>query len=196
MAHAAHSGSSFFSPPGSQSCCSQAARANMRPLILLTFVSLVLSLAIPIDHSGLLNPSPFLQQPLFENTQANPESGQASGLEINHGTFIQADKPRVQPSDTSQTHPLHTQESLYALLDRYSDELYAAGLLLLVPIAIGIVELLENLSRSMAVEEFPERGRDKHRLESLKEREEWVLRRKERELKIERSRSWWRCSRR
>ncbi|BCS22837.1 uncharacterized protein APUU_31063S [Aspergillus puulaauensis] len=168
----------------------------MRPLILFTFVSLALSLAIPIDHSGLLDPSPFLQQSLLENAQANPESGQALGLEINHGAFIHADKPRVQPPDTSHTQTLHLKESLYALLDRYSDELYAAGLLLLVPIAIGIVELLEIVSQSMTVEEFPERGRDKHRLESLREREEWVLRRKEREMKVERSRSWWRCSRR
>ena len=168
----------------------------MRALILLNFVSLALSLAIPINHSGLLNSSPSLQQPLLQNTQANPGSEPASAFEINHGAFIHADKPRVQPHNTSYAHTLHMKESMYALLDRYSDELYAAGLILLVPIVIGIVELLERISQAMAVEEFPERGRDKHRLESLKEREEWVLRRKEREKRIERSRSWWRCSRR
>ncbi|KAL4781798.1 glycoside hydrolase superfamily [Aspergillus varians] len=172
--------------------------ANMKPITLFTFVPLSLSLTIPIDHSTPhdSSQSSLQQQPLLESPKTEPELEPVPSLEINHGSFIYADKPRTQSSASSNyTHALHTEQSPYILLERYSDELFAAGLLLLVPITLGIVELADCLARSLSVEEFPDRGRDKHRIESLKEREEWVLRRKEREIKIEESRSWWKWSR-
>ncbi|KAI9374093.1 hypothetical protein BJX61DRAFT_541136 [Aspergillus egyptiacus] len=156
----------------------------------------------PAPGPGQLTNLPQQDPLLFNNNNDNNSADETrSGgvkLKINHGTFISPKYNHTQPSSSSSysyTHSLHVKQSLYLFLERYSDELFAAALLLMIPIAIGVVELAEHIGRSMAVEEFPERGREKRRLASLKEREEWVLRRKERERRLERSRSWWKLSR-
>ncbi|KAL2850745.1 hypothetical protein BJY01DRAFT_209645 [Aspergillus pseudoustus] len=162
----------------------------MRTFILFVLVSV--SLAFPINSTVPGLNSPHEQKPLLENSILTPKP--VRGLQIEHGMFIERDLSTV-PSNSSYIHALKNEQSVYRLLERYSDELYAVSLLLLVPIALGIVELAERLSRSMSVEQFPERGREKRRLESLKEREQWVLKRKEREMKIKKSQSWWKWSR-
>ncbi|KAL2831143.1 glycoside hydrolase superfamily [Aspergillus cavernicola] len=159
--------------------------SKMKSFIFVFLVSV--SLAIPIPNFNQQH-----QQPLLESNVH--ESNPVSSLEISHGTFIHANKTH-EPPDSGYTHALHDEQLLHLLLEHYLDELFAVGLLLLIPITLGIVDLAEHLSRCMLVEEFPERGRDKHRLKTLKERDEWVLRRKEREMRLERSRSWWKCSR-
>ncbi|KAL4873594.1 hypothetical protein BDV12DRAFT_192577 [Aspergillus spectabilis] len=164
----------------------QVLNLKMKSLILLTLVSI--SFALPAHLF-----SPPQRQPLPETTY--PESKPDSNHKSSHGVFININNTHVHTPDGNYTQALHASQTPYLLIDRYSDELFALGLLLLVPITLGIVELADRVSRSFSKEEFPDRGRDKRRLESLKEREEWVLRRKEREIEVEKSRSWWRCSR-
>ncbi|KAL4975178.1 glycoside hydrolase superfamily [Aspergillus desertorum] len=173
----------------------------MRPFILLTFVPLVLALPIPttnirIDYPGLT--SSLQQQPLFESKATIVESKRFSS-KIQHGIFILADKDKPQGTSqdsTSYIHALQTEQAPYRLLERHSDALFALGLLLLIPLTLGVVEMAERLLECMAAEQFPERGREKQRIESLLEREKWTFRRKEPENKSERrSRSWWRWSR-
>ncbi|KAL3464352.1 hypothetical protein BJX64DRAFT_254775 [Aspergillus heterothallicus] len=162
----------------------------MRVFILFILVSV--SFALPIDSGVPSSSQPQQQTPLLEHTISTVRPDRS--FQIDHGMFIERNLSQVS-SNTSYAHALKNEELTYRLLERYSDELYAAGLLLLVPIALGIVELAERISRSMSAEQFPERGREKRRLESLQERELWVLRRKEREIKLERSRPWWKWSR-
>ncbi|KAL4884764.1 hypothetical protein BJY04DRAFT_170313 [Aspergillus karnatakaensis] len=159
----------------------------MNSLILLTLISI--SLALPVSLS-----SPLEQQPLLELSP--PDLQPVTALKISHGTFVNANITNAHTPTEDYTQTLHASQTPYNLLDRYSDELFALCLLLLVPITLGIVELADRLLRYLSVEEFPDRGRDQRRLESLEEREEWVLRRKEREVRVEKSRSWWRCARR
>ncbi|KAL6237056.1 hypothetical protein BDW75DRAFT_249527 [Aspergillus navahoensis] len=194
--HAGHSGSSRqvvqFSVRPSAS--------KMKSCFLLTLVPLVLALSIPNTNIHLNNAgfAPSLQQqPLFQTKATNAESKRSS-LKINHGTFITADKDKsraTSPKSTSYIHILQAEQTPYRLLEQHSDAVLALGLLLLIPLTLAIVELAERLFRCMLAEEFPERGREKQRIESVQEREEWALRRKEREIKSERSRLWWRWSR-
>ncbi|RDW86240.1 uncharacterized protein DSM5745_02882 [Aspergillus mulundensis] len=183
----------------------------MKSFTLLTFAPLVLSLAIPSTNtnarSNALDLTSPIQQPLLENKDAyaNAESAESAeskrgfGLRINHGTFIPMDRNRslAQPPNATITYidALHAEQEPYRRLERYAGALFALVLLLLIPITLMIVEVAECLLRSISVEEFPERGREKERVESLQDREEWVLRRLQREVKIERSRRWWRWSR-
>ncbi|KAL4991473.1 hypothetical protein BDW68DRAFT_142355 [Aspergillus falconensis] len=172
----------------------------MRSLFLLTLVPLVLALTIPktnihLNDAGL---APSLQQQPLSQTKATIAESKRSSLKTNHGTFIPADKDKsraTSPNSTSYILALQTEQAPYHLLERYSDALFALGLLLLVPLTLAIVELAERLFRCMSVEEFPQRGREKQRIESLQEREEWAFRRKERDIKSELSRPWWKWSR-
>lgn len=165
----------------------------MRPLIVLIFTSLALSLTIPINYASLPN-IPSRQQSLAQDL-GNTTPDRNPGLRINHGTVINANKSRIAHEKPSYNYALQIEKSPYCLLERYSDELFAIGLLLLVPITLGIVEAVDWFSRSITVEQYPERGREKHRMGSLRERKAWVLKRKERESKIKQSRSWWKSSR-
>ncbi|KAL4906813.1 hypothetical protein BDW74DRAFT_149672 [Aspergillus multicolor] len=176
----------------------------MKAFTLLAFAPLVLSLAIPnviinTRSNGLDLTSP-AQQPLLDNkdTSTNAESTESKrgfGLRINHGTFIPADRNRsyTQPPNTTMTYidALHAEQEPYRRLEQYSGVLFALALLLLIPITLVIVEFAECLFRSMSIEEFPERGREKERIVSIQDREVWVLRRLQREVESERSRSWW-----
>ncbi|KAL4805589.1 hypothetical protein BDV18DRAFT_21794 [Aspergillus unguis] len=167
----------------------------MKPSVLL-FASLTLSLAFPISNSPDSPPS--LQQPLLEtpdNSKSELISERKFVETINHGTIIYAHKSRIAYPRPSYTYTLNTEQSAYSLLARYSNELFAIGLFLLVPITLGLVEFAERLARSMTVEEFPERGREKCRMGSLRERKVWMVKRKEREMKTGKSRPWWKSSR-
>ena len=65
----------------------------------------------------------------------------------------------------------------------YSNALFALGLLLLVPLTLGIIELAGRLFRCVSVDECPERGREKQGTESHQEIEEWAFRQRERDNK-------------
>ncbi|KAL4924564.1 uncharacterized protein BDV17DRAFT_209252 [Aspergillus undulatus] len=186
----------------------------MKPLILLSLISFSLALSIPpppVNNNNENLPVPELnpssqQQPLtnfleITNTESTSkrESSPVSPrtLRINHGTFVHANKSRTESrhSNASYAVALQSQQSSYRLLERYFDELFALGLLLLVPITLMLVELAERFCRALSVEEFPERGRDMQRIGSLEKRAEWLLRRKEREIQVEKTMRWWKGSR-
>jgi hypothetical protein len=169
----------------------------MKCFIVLTFVPLILALTIPNTKKNHDDPSlvEFMQQQqrLFE-TKTTVAEYKRPGLKINHGTIIPASKERTQATATNSTpsyiHALQTEQAPYLLLARYSDSLFALGLLLLVPITIGIIELAGRLFRCISVKEFPERGRETQGIESRQEKK-WALRQKEREIRSERSLPWW-----
>ncbi|KAL4754836.1 hypothetical protein BDW72DRAFT_165481 [Aspergillus terricola var. indicus] len=171
----------------------------MKCFIVLTFVPLIFALTIPNANNNHGDPGlvDFVrqQQRLFE-TKTTVAEYKRSDLKINHGTIIPANKERLRATATDSTpsyiHALQTEQAPYHLLARYSNALFALGLLLLVPLTIGIIELAGRLSRCMSVEEFPERGREMHRIKSLQEGEEWALQREKREIKSERSLPRWR----
>ncbi|KAL4757417.1 glycoside hydrolase superfamily [Aspergillus foveolatus] len=155
---------------------------SMKCFIVLTFVPLILALAIPNTNNNDDDPSSvesIQQQRLFE-TETTVAEYKRPGLRIYHGTIIPANKERTRATATNSTpsyiHALQTEQAPYNLLARYSDALFALGLLLLVPLALGIVELAGRLFRCISVDECPERGREKQGIESLQEKEEWAFR--------------------
>ncbi|KAL4949457.1 hypothetical protein BDW69DRAFT_188288 [Aspergillus filifer] len=169
----------------------------MKFFALFSLLSLSAALSIPtIINNGVANHN--FETPSSSSIQSVPT------LRINHGTFIPpANKnisqikplPPVQTQtlNASYTTALNTSQSPYRIFERYADGFFALGLLLLVPITLGLVELAERFARSMSVEEFPERGRDVTRVgEGM--RGEWLAKRKEREMTVEKNKPWWRMT--
>ncbi|KAL4970199.1 uncharacterized protein BDV14DRAFT_71004 [Aspergillus stella-maris] len=162
---------------------------------LFSLLSLSTALSIPpINNNGYSNSNS--DTPSSSSIQSVPT------LKINHGTLIPPTNknisqikplPPVQTLNASYTIALSTSQSPYQFFERYADEFFALGLLLLVPITLGLVELVERFARSMSVEEFPERGRDVDRVgEGM--RGEWLAKRKGREMIVEKNKPWWRVT--
>ncbi|KAL4800557.1 hypothetical protein BDV19DRAFT_384370 [Aspergillus venezuelensis] len=169
----------------------------MKSVVFLTLLSLSAALSIPTTiNNGISNSNSNFDTPSSSSAQAFPT------LKINHGTFIPPSNknisqikplPPVRTLNASYTIALNTSQSPYQFFERYADEFFALGLLLLVPITLGLVELAEWFARSMSVEEFPERGRDVARIgEGM--RGEWLAKRKEREMTVEKHKPWWKVS--
>lgn len=170
----------------------------MKCFIVLTFVPLILALTIPNTNKNHDASSvEFIQQQqqrLFGTNTTVAEYKRPS-LKINHGTIIPANKERTQATATTSTpsyiHALRIEQAPYHLLARYSNALFALGLLLLVPLTLGIIELAGRVFRCVSVDECPERGRKKQGIESHQEIEEWAFRQREREIKSDRSLPRW-----
>lgn len=107
-----------------------------------------------------------------------------------HGAFINTGAER-----TDYMRALHNAQQPTTLLNRYEHELLALGLLLLVPVTIGIVELAESIGRYYADEAYPDRGRERHRWEGRARHQHQQMRR-EREKMVCDERRWWRRCRR
>ncbi|KAL5361286.1 hypothetical protein BJX96DRAFT_176099 [Aspergillus floccosus] len=107
-----------------------------------------------------------------------------------HGAFINTGTER-----TDYMRALRKAQQPTTLLNRYEHELLALGLLLLVPVTIGIVELAESIGRHYADEAYPERGRDRQRWEG-RERRQHMQMRSEREKMVSDERRWWKRCRR
>ncbi|KKK24477.1 hypothetical protein AOCH_005829 [Aspergillus ochraceoroseus] len=123
---------------------------------------------------------------------SDSRSDSETTLRITHGTFITHARDNNRNGHT-HTHTLRTAQSPFRWLDRYADELFAAGIFLLVPIALAIVEVAERLARRLSVEEFPDRGRETHRCMTAEERQKSLLARQEREKKAQNC--WWKTTR-
>ncbi|KAL4941632.1 hypothetical protein BDV06DRAFT_177841 [Aspergillus oleicola] len=177
----------------------------MKSLVIFSLFSMSLALSIPTatnnsnwDSIIPSHPEITVAKAIESATPVPSPEPAVPMLKINHGTFIPTNKSRIQPHhhplNASYTIALNTQQSSYQIFERYADEFFALGLLLLVPITLGLVELAERFARSLSVEEFPERGREMHRVGSLEKRTEYMLRRKEREMQVEKTRPWWKWS--
>ncbi|KAL4897529.1 hypothetical protein BDV59DRAFT_45954 [Aspergillus ambiguus] len=109
-----------------------------------------------------------------------------------HGAFVNINY--TQHADGLTGHYMETLRKSQlptTLIDRYSHELVALGLLLLVPVTLGVVELAEYIGRYYSEEEYPNRGRERQRWLGS-EREKHTEMRTQREKKVYEERRWWR----